>query len=146
MQAAKTAIKTIPVTGSRGGGAAQRAGFHAGRSKIADETKRRAKAERKAGLRSTIAAAITLKVTTSGRRAAVRITVDEKKLPPDQRALPWALDSPRGWRHPTFDHRPQVRQKGRPWFAVTINRFAPQVRADVIKAMDDIANKIENGA
>jgi len=146
MQATKTAVRTIPVTGSHGGGAKQRIGFHEGRSKIADEAKRRAKAERKAGLRSTIAAAISLKVKTISRRAAVRIEVDEKKLPPDQRALPWALDSSRGWRHPTFGHKPQVHQKGQPWFATTISKFAPQIRADVIKAMNDIANKIENGA
>lgn len=146
MVATKAAVRAIPVTGSHGGGSKSRVAFHEGRSKAADETKRRAKAIRKSGLRTTIASAISLKVKTGSRRAAVRIEVDEKRLPEDQRALPWGLDSARGWRHPTFGRKPWVQQRGRPWFAVTIGKFAPKIRSDVLKAMNDIVKKIENGA
>lgn len=142
VQATKQAVRTLPVTGSHGGGRARRREFHAGRSKIADEEKRRAAAERRSGLRRTIAAAISLKVRPSGKKTGVRIVVNADRLPEDQRALPWALDRPGGWYHPTFGHDPDVHQQGRPWFSATLRRHAPRVRMEIGKAMADINKKI----
>lgn len=141
--ATKAAILTVPVRGTRGGGAAARQFHHFERSKAKGEEKRRAKARRQSGLRKTISGAIRLRVKTGAKTAAVRIEVDGSKLPVDQRTLPRHLDNPKGWRHPTFGRDPWVVQKGRPWFQVTIRRHLPAVRANVLKAMDDIAKKIE---
>jgi hypothetical protein len=141
--ATKQAILAVPVRGTRGGGARAREEHHAGRSKAGTEEKRRAKAQRQSGLRRTISGAIRLRVKTGSKTASVRIEVDGAKLPADQRSLPRHLDDPKGWRKPTFGHDPWTRQYGKPWFESTIRRYLPKIRADVLKALDDIAKKVE---
>lgn len=141
--ATKAAVKTIPVTGSHGGGGKAREGHHFDRSKAKSEEKRRAKARRASGLRTTIAGAIKLSVKTGARTAAVRIEVDESKLPPDQRSLPRHLDNPKGWRHPTFGRDPWVAQKGSPWFETTIRKNLTTVQTAILQAMDELAKEIE---
>jgi hypothetical protein len=141
--ATKAAVKAIPVTGVRGGGGAAREEHAVSRSKASTEEKRRAKARRGSGLRATIASAIKLEIKTGAKTAAVRIVVDEKKLPPDQRTLPRHLDDPKGWRHPVFGRSPWVTQKGRPWFETTIRTFAPEVRRSILAAMDDMAKDLD---
>lgn len=138
----RRAVKVIPVTGTRGGGGKAREEHAFGRSK-GDEAKRRARAQRGSGLRDSVAKSLRLVVKTGSRTALVRIEVDSSKMPPDQRTLPRHLDSPKGWRHPTFGRDPWTQQYGRPWFRVTIQRHLPAVRAHITKAMDDIAQKVE---
>jgi hypothetical protein len=138
----RRAVKTIPVTGSRGGGRKAREEHQFERSR-GDEDRRRARARKGSGLRDSVARSLRLVVKTGSRTPLVRIEVDASKMPEDQRTLPRHLDSVKGWRKPTFGHDPWTRQYGRPWFRVTIERHAPQVRARILKAMDDIANKIE---
>lgn len=142
----RAAVKAIPITGSRGGGrkAREEHAFELSRAKT--EEKRRAKARRGSGLRQTIASAIKLIVKAGSRKPLVRIEVDEKRLPEDQRTLPRHLDSATGWRHPTFGRAPWVGQRGMPWFKVTIMRRLPKVRKEVLRAMNRVAKKIEKGA
>lgn len=140
----RKAVKSIPVTGSRGGGRKSREEHQFSRSK-GDEDKRRARARKGAGLRDSVSRSLRLVVKTGSKTPRVRIEVDASKMPEDQRTLPRHLDSAKGWRHPVFGKRedPWVHQQGKPWFSVTIERHAPAVRASILKAMDDIANKIE---
>ncbi|MCT9932452.1 hypothetical protein N5079_19815 [Planotetraspora sp. A-T 1434] len=145
VRATKAAVLAIPVKNARGGGRSQRQSHHFERSKGKDEEKRRTSARRRSGLRRTIAGAIKVQIRTGAKTAAVRILVDEKQLPPDQRTLPRHLDSPNGWRHPTFGRDPWTHQQGRPWFETTIRRHLAEVRSAVLKAMDEIANEIERG-
>jgi len=162
--ATKAAVLAIPVTNSKGGGRRQRERARAVRladaalARVKDEDelttddiiaineRARARARRGSGLRQTIAGALRLVIKTGVKTAAVRIEVNESKLPPDQRTLPRHLDSPRGWRHPTFGHDPWTHQQGKPWFATTIRKHVGEVRTAVIKAMDEIADYIERGA
>ena len=141
--ATREAILTLPIKGSRGGGGKARAEHAFGRSRAKDEEKRRAKADRGSGLRQTIARAIKVQIKTGTRNVGVRIVVDEKQLPPDQRTLPRHLDSTAGWRHPTFGHDPWTHQKGGPWFKSTIRRHAGEVRTLIVAAMDEIAKEID---
>ncbi|MFI7643743.1 hypothetical protein [Nonomuraea sp. NPDC049400] len=144
LAATRTAIRTIPVVGvKKSGGHAAREEHHFGRSRAKDEEKRRARAQRGAGLRQTIAGAVQLKVAIGSRAPRVRIFVDEKRLPEDQRTLPRHLDSKTGWRHPTFGKNPWVKQYGKPWFETTIRKHLKEVQTSILKAMDDIADKIE---
>ncbi|UBU10036.1 hypothetical protein [Nonomuraea gerenzanensis] len=138
----RRAVRTIPVTGSRGGGRKAREEHQFERSR-GDEDRRRARARKGAGLRDSVARSLRLVVKTGSKTPLVRIEVDASKMPPDQRTLPKHLDAVKGWRHPTFGRDPWVHQQGRPWFRVTIKRHAPAVRARILKAMDDIADKIE---
>lgn len=142
--ATRTAVKTIPVVGvKQSGGHKAREEHTFNRSKSKDEAKRRARAQRVSGLRQTVAAAVQLKVATGSRQPRVRIFVDEARMPEDQRTLPKHLDSKNGWRHPTFGKSPWVKQYGKPWFETTIRDHLDKVRATILKAMDDIADKIE---
>lgn len=142
--ATRAAVKTIPVVGVRAsGGRRAREEHHFGRSKAKDEEKRRARAQRASGLRQTIAAAVQLKVVIGSRQPRVRIWVDEKRLPEDQRTLPQHLDSKSGWRHPTFGKKPWVKQYGKPWFETTIRKHLDEVRTTILKSMNDIAKKVE---
>jgi hypothetical protein len=133
----KAAVRDLHVTSSHGGGTAQRRGFNVSRTKTAkaaDRAKRRG-----AGLRETIAKATRQQITAKG----VRIIVDSKKLPEDQRSLPRHLDSDKGWRHPVFGHHGWVSQKGGPYFANTIKKRAPDFRKAIVTAMDEITAEIE---
>lgn len=156
----RAAVKSIPVTGARGGGRKQRERrkFRQAYGDFIEKTEEdeldsaaiaaqreriRARSKRGTGLRDSVARSLRLVVKTGSRSTLVRIEVDASKMPEDQRTLPRHLDSAKGWRHPTFGHDPWVSQKGRPWFEVTIRKHAPAVQAHIVKAMDDIANKIE---
>lgn len=154
----RKAVRTIPVVGVRGGGRRQRERHKAGQALdriykrvddldfeelVAAEESAKARAKRGTGLRDSVARSLRLVTKTGSRIPLVRIQVDASKMPPDQRTLPKHLDSKTGWRHPTFGKDPWVKQVGQPWFSVTIERHAPAVRARILKAMDDIADKIE---
>lgn len=156
----RKAVRTIPVTGSRGGGRKQRERkafrdrfgkvidraepFELGSDELeGEEAKIRARAGKGSGLRASISRALRLVTKTGSKSSGVRIAVDGSKLPEDQRTLPKHLDDPKGWRHPTFGKKPWVAQKGRPWFEVTIRKHLPAMRARILKAMDDVASKIE---
>lgn len=142
--ATRAAVRTIPVVGvKKSGGHAAREEHTFGRSRGKDEEKRRARAQKASGLRQTVASAVQLKVVIGSRAPRVRIFVDEKRMPEDQRTLPRHLDSKNGWRHPTFGKSPWVKQYGKPWFRVTIRKHLKEVQASILKAMDDIADKIE---
>ncbi|MFD9943196.1 hypothetical protein ACFWYW_14615 [Nonomuraea sp. NPDC059023] len=145
----KRAINTLPVRGARGGGGRQRERHHYDRSRAKDEDKRKLRAQRSSGLRATVASAVRLKIRTgrTSRGTRVRIEVDSGRLPADQRNLPRHLDNPKGWRHPVFGNdEVWVAQFGRPWFASTIRRHLPTVRAAVQTALNTIATKIEKGS
>lgn len=128
----KSAIKSLPVSGSRGRGSRSRANYDLNRAKKLTE-KNALRAAGRAGLRETIARAIRSDLKTSGRSAGVKISVKGQLIPPDQRKLPKNLDSPNGWRHPVFGNRNNwADQKGRPWWMVTIKPHADRARDEIL--------------
>ena len=90
--ALKTAVMGLESKGVAGGGHAQRAAHSATRSKKGLPTKQ-------TGLRRNIAKGVTRKITSSGYRIGVRIRVDTKYLPADQRKLPKLMNTGKS-RHP----------------------------------------------
>lgn len=141
---AKTAITNLPVTGSRGGGGTARTEKHLERVKDPTSDKARIRAQRRSGLRRTIAASIKVDIRDGGKRAGVRIIVDASKLPTDQKTLPRRLNSKKGWRHPLFGNRDRwYTQRGRPWFEVSIQRHARRVRKTILAAMDELAKELD---
>lgn len=123
----KRAISSLHVKGTRGGGKAQRRKANVGRAK-----NKVSAAKKNTSLRVTIARAIRLKQRISGRSAGVTIEVQSDLLPVGQRKLPKYLDNPNGWRHPVFGNRKKwAAQAGGPWFASTIRRHAPAIRAAI---------------
>lgn len=116
-----------------GGGHKRRAEYAAEKNKKRHST----------SLRAAISKAITVRQNTSARRAGIRVKVNLDQLPPDQRALPRALDLPKGWRHPVMGNTDHwVTQYGKPWFFSVLVKHAPQVRDEIKRAMDNVASKI----
>lgn len=143
---AKTAITNLPVTGARGGGAAARTEKHLERVKDPTSDRARIRAQRRSGLRRTIAASIKTDIRDGGKRAGVRIIVDGSKLPTDQRTLPRRLNAKKGWRHPLFGNRERwYTQRGKPWFETSIRRHAKRIRKTIQAAMEELAKEIEKG-
>lgn len=134
----RDAVTHLPVTGSRGGGTKQRRGHNVARARATERAKNSAR-RRQAGLRRTIANATGLRVTARG----IRIVVDSSRLPESQQTLPRHLDSPKGWRHPTFGEHGWVHQQGKPYFAVTIKKRAPHFRRAALAAIDEIKAELE---
>lgn len=125
----KSAIKSLPITGSQGGGRSARARYDLERMHRRDAEK----AANRSGLRDTITRAVKAEQRLGGNTPSVKIPVKDGLLPPDQRKPPKHLDSPQGWRHPVFGNRNvRVSQKGRPWWPVTIKPHAEQVRQDIL--------------
>ncbi|WP_086847075.1 hypothetical protein [Amycolatopsis kentuckyensis] len=144
----KQAVRNIPVTSSRGGGATRRRQFNAFR---AEQVARRSGRDveqainrglrKQAGLRRHVADATKLQIRATG----IRFVVDSSNLPAGQRTMPRHLDSPKGWRHPVFGNRDNwVHQQGKPYFGTTIKRRSNDFRRAILQAMDDTANKIQN--
>lgn len=137
----RSAIKSLPVSGSRGRGSRSRANYDLDRMKKLTE-KNALKAIKRAGLRDTIARAIRSEFRTTGRSAGVKISVKGTLIPPDQRVLPKYLDSPKGWRHPVFGNRQNwVRQKGRPWWSVTIQPHADKARREILEGARQVVER-----
>lgn len=133
----RAAVLSLQVSSTHGGGRAQRRQYAA--SKAASARAAANALRRHGGLRRTIASATGVEATTKG----IRIVVRGNKLPADQRSLPRHLDSHGGWRHPTFGHKPWVRQKGGPYFESTISKHAGDFRRKVIEAIDETNTKIK---
>lgn len=132
LQQAVTAIDSkVDSRGAASSGETARA-MHAGSRKI--------EAKRSHGLRATIARAIQVKVRTNG----VQIRVDLARLPVEQRKLPRALDSPKGWWHPVYGHNTRVHQVGASWWSRTIETHHDDVRRAILAAMRTVADKVKN--
>lgn len=100
---------------------------------------------RSRGLRSGIAAGITVKVLTGNTQLGVAIATSGKHLAADQRPLIRDYDKAGGWRHVVFGNREVwVRQRGRPYFRSVIPRHQPQVTTAVREAMADAVRPLEN--
>jgi hypothetical protein len=129
----KVNILAVQSKGRRGGGTSQRTKEryfkHSGY-----ETKRKV---RNVGLRESIAKGVTRKITYSGYRTGVRIRVDGKYLPENQRALIKATN--KGLvRHPVFGNRTNwTSQTFKPagWF----DRPAQSMGAEAIRKIQHAA-------
>jgi len=140
----KSTVRSLPVsaraTWTKGGsGHAARVAYQYQRSGYRS-TRR---AARRGGLRESIARSTKTSVRTGGRQPGIRVRIDPKGLPPDQRKLPMYLDDPGGWRHPLFGNRSKwVHQQGKPYFATTLNEHADEYAAAAGKVLTEVARKI----
>ncbi|MEU0797178.1 hypothetical protein ABZ342_44550 [Amycolatopsis sp. NPDC005961] len=143
----KQAARSIPVTSSRGGGGKRRQTYsslqvgrraHAAGRDVAKAALRAGR--RSGGLRNRIASSAKLQIRARG----IRFVIDASSLPESQRSLPRHLDSPKGWRHPVFGDRENwVHQQGKPYFAATISRKAPEFRRAILNAISETQDKIQ---
>lgn len=101
------------------------------------------RAHGRAGLRDTTARALTTTVAASGRSASVRIRVDTRRLPPDQRKLPSRMEKGEWW-HPVMgNRRVWVQQKSTPnWFGGTLRKHRDPVRESIRQEVQKVTRSI----
>ncbi len=92
-------------------------------------------AEKRSGLRATIAAAVGSSATTGTDRTNLTFRMKSSQLPPSQRTLGKRWNKVQGWRHPVFGHPVYVQQLGRPYFDKVIKANQPLLEAGVRAAM-----------
>jgi hypothetical protein len=91
------------------------------------------------GLRRAIARATSLRV--SGGR--LRVFVNPKRLPPNQQAMPRALEGPAPFRRPVFGNpNAWVSQQAHPYFNPVLDRHRPRVVAQVQRVIQEFLNEI----
>jgi hypothetical protein len=141
-------VRHLPIHGEREfgglrGGALARFRHDVSRSKAKNVARTITRAIGRSGLRETVARSITITVSTSPRRAAVRIKAAAARMPPDQRRLPRRLNRGK-WRHPVFGNKENwVTQTSEPnWFDGTIKKHAPEVRREIKAQVDEVMRKI----
>ena len=110
--------------------------------KVTDTVRNRAARQR--GLRAAVAGATRLEVKTGGKDVSVRLKVNSRMLPADQRKLPVHLNTGR-WRHPVFGNRHAwVTQTAaaRGWFTRATVTHGPGVRNGARIALDTVIGRI----
>jgi hypothetical protein len=132
-----------PGGGSRGAGSRARAAYRLSRSRSTRATAA-ASAEKRSGLRATIAAATGSSVTTGTDRVNVTFRMRSSQLPESQRTLGKRWNKVQGWRHPVFGHDVYVQQLGRPYFDKVIKANAPVLAAGVEAALHAAIETIQN--
>jgi hypothetical protein len=120
--------------GSRGSGSRARAAYRLSRSR-STRASAAASAEKRSGLRATIAGATGSSVTTGPDRTNVTFRMKSSQLPPEQRTLGKRWNKVQGWRHPVFGHDVYVQQLGRPYFDKVIKANQPLLEEGVRTAM-----------
>ncbi|MDH6134660.1 hypothetical protein P3T37_004064 [Kitasatospora sp. MAA4] len=118
----------------RGAGARARAAHRLSRSK-STRASAAASAEKRSGLRATIAAATGATVSTGADRTNLAFRMRSSQLPPEQRTLGKRWNKAQGWRHPVFGRDVWVQQLGRPYFDTVIKANTAVLEAGVRAAM-----------
>jgi hypothetical protein len=112
--------------------------------RAAHRAKQAVKAASGAGLRDTIARAVSTSVSTSGPagvNATWRTRAD--RMPNRQRKLPKNFNNPKGWRHPVFGNRNVwATQLGRPYFDVVIKKHRDELAEKVSQAVQATADAV----
>ena len=140
----KSTVRSLPVSARAtwnvgGSGAAARVAYNYSKGGYRSTRS----ASRRSGLRDGIARGVRTSVHTSGPTQGLRVLIDPKTLPPDQRSLPYHMDQPGGWRHPLFGNRSKwVQQQGKPYFRTTLESHSDEYRAAITKVADEIARRL----
>lgn len=138
---AQQRVRRVPIKGqrrARGGASARaaRAKVALGKRKRPATEQQKQEAHQGAGLRDTIARAVSAKTSVSARSASLRVRAAQAKMPHDQRRLPAYVN--RGhWRHPVFANRDNwVEQHAQPaWFDDAARQEGPPVRDKSIETV-----------
>jgi hypothetical protein len=97
-------------------------------------------------LRRAVAAGISTQIRMGGRASGAYIRARKITLRGFRNA-PKRLNSPKGWRHPTFVAEVWVTQMGKPnWFDQPLREHQGEYREAVLKAMDNMWARINRKA
>lgn len=111
---------------STGSASQQRAAYRLSRSKSQNREKAAASAQRRSGLRQTIAAATGSSTSVSTASVNLTFRMRSSQLPASQRKLGKKWQQGKGWRHPVFgDRGAWVTQVGSQYFDAPLKKAAP---------------------
>lgn len=99
--------------------------------------------------RRQVARATQLRIRTVGRQAGVAVWVNPAKMPPGKRTVPGYMEGVRPyqrWRHPVFGRDVWTTQRATPWFYRTAGRYGGEAQRAAARAIDRIADQIENSS
>lgn len=97
------------------------------------------------GLADMVANNVSVRSRLSGASASVKVR-KKNRIPTDRTMV--SIDASGTWRHPVFDPETWVEQSAagaEGWFTKTIDSEAPQFRVQILRAMSDVAKKLERG-
>lgn len=106
-----------------------------------------ARGQKSSGLRDRMAAAVTVRYSSSKRNPGVRVHIPKRKMPPKEKNLPRHTQSPQGWRHPVYGNREvwvqQVMAPG--WWMDAARPHWGNARREINAAVDRVAQQITRG-
>lgn len=140
---ARANVRALSSQGGRGSARAARTAFQLGKRKKPISEGAKFKLHASTGLRSSTARATKVQVTTSGKAARARFRVQTSMMPPDQRQLPWHMNSGK-WRHPVLGNRDVwVTQTVSPdgWFDRAMTRGGPKVRQHAFDTVESFLDR-----
>lgn len=144
-RAARALARTRRMSDFRAREIALKTGRTTGQVLAEHKAKQEAKAAAGAGLRETIARAVSGSISTSNAKTGVSVTwkAAAAKMPNKQRTLPKGFNSPRGWRHPVFGNRNVwVTQHGAPFFDTVIKKHREELGQHIVDGMKSAADAI----
>lgn len=110
------------------------------------EAEARATLPTRGGLADLVANNLSVRSRLSGASASVKVR--RKVRTPTDRTMV-SIDASGTWRHPVFGDREtwaeQSAAGAEGWFTKTIDSEAPQFRVQILRAMSDVAKKLERG-
>jgi hypothetical protein len=146
-RAARTLARTKHISDYQAREIALKTGRTTADVKAEHRAKQAVKADAGAGLRESIARAVSGGISTSSARTGVSVTwkAAAAKMPNKQRNLPKGFNSAKGWRHPVFGNREVwVAQKGAPFFDAVINKHREELGQKIVEGMRKAADSILN--
>lgn len=106
-----------------------------------------AKGGKSSGLRARMAAAVTVRYSSSKRNPGVRVHIPKRRMPEKEGNLPRYTQSPQGWRHPVYGNTEvwvqQVMAPG--WWFNAARPHWGAARREINAAVDRIAKQIARG-
>lgn len=114
---------------------------------IATPSKQQNARRSRRSLRHAIARAVKSREMRSvvGGDAGIQVGPDPGSMPSGERGLPKLYEGVGEWHHPTYGHRPIVRQSPHPYFTQGTSRADNESERAGNKVIDTIADDIERG-
>jgi hypothetical protein len=140
---ARDNVTTLNVSGRGGASARAARAAHALRNRRRASERVKQRAHQRAGLRTTVANAVSAQVKAGGSSPSLRVRAAQAAMPPDQRRLPRYLNKG-SWRHPVFGNDSRwVTQTAPPaWFDDAAKRQGPIVRGRTLNTVDNYLQKL----
>lgn len=123
-----------------------KAAIRATPSRTGDQRSEKARADRPRGLRDAMARGVQTKASLTGRQVGVRIRIDPRHFPEDEKSLPRYHQGTRGrWRSKNWGRDEWKTQRAHPVFFETIRPHIPRVESALKRIVDNYTERLTEG-